>query len=108
MGRLLLVVVLLTACGPVVPRAATVTPSPTAASPQSSPSPPSRSPFLAIVGGPKNTSVSLVPSDGTAVATAPGDRAPFRMPATMSWTSASLTRAYYSNGGSEVRSVPPD
>ncbi|TMF41911.1 MAG: hypothetical protein E6I23_14590, partial [Chloroflexi bacterium] len=108
MGRLLLVVVLLTACGPVVPRAATVTPSPTAASPQSSPSPPSRSPFLAIVGGPKNTSVSLVASDGTVVATAPVDLAPFRMHAMMSWTSASRTRVYYLNGGSEVRFLAPD
>src|SRR5438445_6510962 len=108
MGRLLLVVVLLTACGPVVPRAATVTPSPTAASPQSSPSPPSRSPFLAVVGGPKNSSVSLVASDGTVVATAAVDLAPFRMHAMMSWTSASRTRVYYLNGGSEVRFLAPD
>src|SRR5438445_3187337 len=108
MGRLILVVVVLTACGSVVPRAATVTPSPTAASPQSAPSPPPRSPFLAIVGGPKNSSVSLVASDGTAVATAPVDLAPFRMHAMMSWTSASRTRLYYLNGGSEVRFLAPD
>src|SRR5712692_2445696 len=103
MGRLLLVVVLLTACSTVVPRAATVTPSPSpVATPQPSPTP-SRSDFLAIVGGPKNSSVSLMASDGTVVATAPVDLAPFRMHAMMSWTSASRARLYYLNGGSEVR-----
>jgi len=108
MGRLLLVVVLLTACGTVVPRAATVTPSPSpVGTPQPSPTP-SRSDFLAIVGGPKNSSVSLVASDGTAVATAPVDLAPFRMHAMMSWTSASRARLYYLNGGSEVRFLAPD
>src|SRR6266852_539164 len=108
MGRLLLVVVLLTACGTVVPRAATVTPSPSpVGTPQPSPTP-SRSDFLAIVGGPKNSSVSLVASDGTAVATAPVDLAPFRMHAMMSRTSASRARLYYLNGGSEVRFLAPD
>src|SRR5712692_2059057 len=117
MGRLLLVVVLLTACGAVVPRAAAVTPSPLAASPQPSPSPaataqpppiPLRSSFLAIVGGPKNSSVSLVASDGAVLATAAVDLAPFRMHTQMSWTSASRTRLYYLNGGSEVRFLAPD
>ncbi len=107
MGRLLLLVVLLTACGTVVPRAATVTPSPApAATPQPSPTP-SRSDFLAVVGGPKNSSVSLVASDGTVAATTNVDLAPFRMHVLMSWTSASRTRLYYLNGGSEVRFLAP-
>ena len=117
MGRLLLVVVLLTACGTVVPRAATVTPSPLAASPLPSPSPaataqpspiPIRSSFLAIVGGPKNSSVSLVASDGAVLATASVDLAPFRMHTQMSRTSASRTRLYYLNAGSDVRYLAPD
>jgi len=108
MGRLLLVVVLLTACGTVVPRAATVTPSPSpAATPQPSPTP-SRSDFLAVVGGPKNTSISLVASDGTVLATAAVDLAPFRMHTQMSWTSTSRTRLYYLNAGSDVRYLAPD
>src|SRR5712692_4223435 len=108
MGRLLLVVVLLTACGTVVPRAAAVTPSPSpAATPQPSPIP-LRSSFLAIVGGPKNSSVSLVASDGAVLATASVDLAPFRMHTQMSWTSASRTRLYYLNGGSDVRYLAPD
>jgi hypothetical protein len=108
MGRLLLVVVLLTACGTVVPRAATVTPSPSPAA-TTRPSPtPSRSDFLAIVGGPKNSSVSLVASEGTVVATTTVDLPAFRMHAVMSWTSASRTRLYYLNGGSEVRFLAPD
>src|SRR5713226_3673885 len=108
MGRLVLVLVLMTACSTVAPRASTVTPSPSPAATQQ-PSPmPSRSDFLAIVGGPKNSSVSLVASDGTAVATAPVDLAPFRMHAMMSWTSASRTRLYYLNAGSDVRYLAPD
>src|SRR6266478_6367175 len=108
MGRLLLLVVLLTACGTVVPRAATVTPSPApAATPQPSPTP-SRSDFLAVVGGPKNSSVSLVASDGTVAATTNVDLAPFRMHVMMSWTSASRARLYYLNGGSEVRFLAAD
>src|SRR5258708_14537468 len=107
MGRLLLLVVLLTACGTVVPRAATVTPSPApAATPQPSPTP-SRSDFLAVVGGPKNSSVRFVASDGTVAATTNVDLAPFRMHVLMSWTSASRTRLYYLNGGSEVRFLAP-
>lgn len=103
MGRLLVVAVLLTACSSVGPtRAAAVTPSPTAASPQPSPTP-TRSDYLAVVGGPKNTSVSLVASDGAVVATTPVDLAPFRIHQQMSWTSATLTRVYYLNAGSEVR-----
>jgi hypothetical protein len=110
MGRLILVVVLLTACGAVASRpAASATPSPphVAATPQASPTS-SRSEFLAIVGGPKNESVSLVASDGTIVATAAVDLAPFRMHALMSWTSASRARLYYLNAGSEVRFLAPD
>ena len=60
------------------------------------------------MGGPKNTSVSLVASDGVVVATASVDLAPFRMHALMSWTSASQTRLYYLNAGSEVRFLAPD
>ena len=107
MGRLILVVVLLTACGSVVPRAATVTPSPSPAATSQPPPTPSRSDFLAIVGGPKNTSVSLVASDGTVVATAPVDLPAFWMHTQMSWTSASRTRLYYLDG-SEVRFLAPD
>ena len=109
MGRLLLVVVvLLTACAAAAPpRTASVSPSPATATPQASPTP-SRSAFLAVVGGPKNSSVSLVASDGTVVATAAVDLAPFRMHALMSWTSASRTRLYYLNAGSEVRFLAPD
>ena len=108
MGRLLLVAVLFTACVTVMPRAATVTPSPSpAATPQPSPTP-SRSDFLAVVGGPKNTSVSLVASDGTVLATAAVDLAPFRMHTQMSWTSTSRTRLYYLNAGSEVHYLAPD
>jgi hypothetical protein len=106
MGRLLLAVLLLTACVTVVPRTATNTRSPAAATPEASPSP-SRSPFLAVVGGPKNSSVSLVASDGTVVATTNVDLAPFRMHVLMSWTSASRARLYYLNGGSEVRFLAP-
>src|SRR5712692_11084569 len=107
MGRLMLVVVLLTACSSALPRAATVTPSPSpAATPQPSPTP-SRSDFLAIVGGPKNSSVSLVASDGTVLATATVDLAPFRMHTQMSWTSASRRGLYYLDG-SEVRFLAPD
>ncbi len=108
MGRLVLVLVLMTACSTVAPRASTVTPSPSPAATQQ-PSPmPSRSDFLAIVGGPKNSSVSLVASDGTVLATATVDLAPFRMHTQMSWTSASRTRLYYLNAGSEVRFLAPD
>src|SRR5260370_19844612 len=103
MGRLLLLVCLLPACGTVVPRAATVTPSPAPAAPPQLWRTPSRSDFLAVVGGPKNSSVSLVASDGTVAATTNVDLAPFRMHVLMSWTSASRTRLYYLNGGSEVR-----
>lgn len=89
------------------PRTASVSPSPTATTSQASPTP-SRSAFLAVVGGPKNTSVSLVASDGTVAATAAVDLAPFRMHTMMSWTSASKTRLYYLNAGSEVRFLAPD
>ena len=68
---------------------------------------PSRSDFLAIVGGPKNSSVSLVASDGTVVATAAVDLPTFRMHAQMSWTSASRRGLYYLDG-SEVRFLAPD
>jgi hypothetical protein len=54
------------------------------------------------------TTISLIASDGTVVATAPVDLAQFRMHALMSWTSASRTRLYYLNGGSEVRFLAPD
>src|SRR6266852_3828287 len=108
MGRLLLVAVLFTACVTIVPRAATVTPSPSpAAIPQPSPIP-LRSSFLAIVGGPKNSSVSLVASDGAVLATASVDLAPFRMHTQMSRTSASRTRLYYLNAGSDVRYLALD
>src|SRR5260370_4142211 len=108
MGRLVLVLILRTPCSPVARRASTVTPSPSpAATPQPSPTP-SRSDFLAIVGGPKNSSVSLVASDGTVVATAAVDLPTFRMHALMSWTSATRTRLYYLNAGSEVRFLAPD
>ena len=104
MGRLALVLVFLTACSTALPPSATVTPSP-----QASRSPtPTRSDFLAIVGGPKNSSVSLVASDGTVIATTAVDLAPFRTYVLMSWTSASLTRLYYLNGGSEVRFLATD
>ena len=107
MGRLVLVLVLMTACSTVAPRASTVTPSPSPAATQQ-PSPmPSRSDFLAIVGGPKNSSVSLVASDGTVVATAAVDLPTFRMHAQMSWTSASRRGLYYLDG-SEVRFLAPD
>jgi len=108
MGRFLLVVLLLTACSVgAPPRAATVTPSPNAATPKHGPAP-SRSAFLAVVGGPKNSSVSLVASDGTVIATTAVDLAPFRMHVLMSWTSATRTRLYYLNAGSEVRYLAPD
>jgi hypothetical protein len=42
------------------------------------------------------------------VATTNVDLAPFRMHALMSWTSATRTRLYYLNGGSEVRFLAPD
>jgi hypothetical protein len=42
------------------------------------------------------------------MATAPVDLAPFRAHALMSWTSASRTRMYYLNAGSEVRFIAPD
>src|SRR5260370_26157210 len=107
MGRLVLVLVLMTACSPVAPRASTVTPSPSpAATPQPSPTP-SRSDFLAIVGGPKNSSVSLVASDGTVVAMAVVDLPTFWMHAQMSWTSASRRGLYYLDG-SDVRFLAPD
>ena len=103
MGRLLLVVLLVTACSNGLPQAVTVTPSP-----QASPAPtPVRSDFLAIVGGGKNSSVSLVASDGTVVATAPVQIPAFWMHTMMSWTSASRTRLYYLDG-SEVRFLAPD
>src|SRR5260370_17755566 len=108
MGRLLLVAVLLTA-GSTAParRAETVTPSPVAASPQPSPTP-TRSDYLAVVGGPKRSSVSLAASDGTVVATTSVDLGSIQLHAAMSWTSASRTRDYYLNAGSEVRYLAPD
>jgi len=60
------------------------------------------------VGGPKNSSVSLVGSDGTVVATSLVDPAPFRIHPQISWTSASRTRLYFLNAGSEVRFLAPD
>jgi hypothetical protein len=108
MGRFVLVLVFLTACSTTAaPRAATVTPSPTTATPQHSPAP-SRSAFLAVVGGPKNSSVSLVASDGTVVATASVQIPAYWVHTMMSWTSASRTRLYYLNAGSEVRYLAPD
>ncbi len=108
MRRLAFVVVLMTACSSVVPRAATVTPSQMAVSRHASLSPiPARSDFLAIVAGAKNTYVSLVASDGTLVAAVPVRQPTFRAHALMSWTSASRTRLYYLDGY-EVRFLAPD
>jgi hypothetical protein len=91
------------------PPTVNVSPSPTQAPPSPQPSAsPTRSSVLAIVGGPKGTSVSLVASDGSVVATALVDPAPFLPNAVMSWTSASRTRLYYLNAGSEVRYLAPD
>jgi hypothetical protein len=89
------------------PAVARVSPSAsqTAASPLPSPV---RSTVLAIVAGPKSTTVSLVASNGPVVATAKVDPAPFRAHALMSWTSASRTRLYYLNAGTEVRFIAPD
>jgi len=107
MGRLLLLVVMLTACGPIAPpHAAVVTRSPIVLSPRPSPSP-ARSDYLAVVGGPKDGSVSLVASDGTVVATARVDLPSVWMHTQMSWTSASRSRLYYLDG-SEVRFLTPD
>src|SRR4029077_7864820 len=108
MGRFALVLVLLTACGVATPpRATVVTPPAYTVSPQPTPTP-LRSDFLAIVGGPKNSSLSLVASDGTVVATTAVDLAPFRMHVLMSVTSSTRTRLYYLNAGSEVRYLAPD
>src|SRR6266852_5062497 len=108
MRRLAFVVVLMTACSSVVPRAATVTPSQMAVSRHASLSPiPARSDFLAIVAGAKNTYVSLVASDGTLVAAVPVRQPTFPAHALMSWTSASRTRLYYLDGY-EVRFLAPD
>jgi len=108
MGRFALVLVLLTACSTAAPpKAAVSTPSHVAASPRPLPTP-SRSQYLAVVGGPTLSSVSLVASDGAVVATTPVDPAPLRIHTLMSWTSASRTRVYYLNSGSEVRFLAPD
>lgn len=104
----MLAAALLTACSCALPQSATVTPSPspTVASPQHSP-PSTRSNFLAIVGGGKNSSISLVASDGTVVATAAVHIPAFWMHTQMSWTSASRNRLYYLDG-SDVRFLAPD
>ena len=108
MGRFALVLVLLTACSTAAaPRAAVSTPSHIAVSPRPSPTPP-RSQYLAVVGGPKLSSVSLVASDGTVVATTAVDLGSIQLNTAMSWTSASRTRLYYLNAGSEVRYLAPD
>ena len=69
---------------------------------------PNRSDVLAVIAGPKNSSLSLVGSDGVVIATTPVDLKPFQANALMSWTSPSQTREYYLNGGSEVRFLTAD
>jgi hypothetical protein len=75
-------------------------------SPQPLPSP-LTSAFLAIVAGPDNT-INLLGSDGSAIATATVAPKPFVAHIYMSWTSATLSRVYYLNAGSEVRYLSPD
>ncbi len=77
----------------------------TDSSPQTSPTAP-RSAVLAILG--RTGTINLVGSDGAVVATAQVAPRPFLAHIFMSWTSASLTRLYYLNGGSEVRYLSPD
>jgi hypothetical protein len=103
--------VVATACGAVQPA---VTTSPSAGTPSPSQSAtatpslaPVRSLVLAAVTGPGNA-VRLVGSDGAPIATATADPTPFRPNTAMSWTSTSLTRLYFLNGGSEVRFLEPN
>ncbi|MHB8687026.1 MAG: hypothetical protein ACYDB4_07500 [Candidatus Dormibacteraceae bacterium] len=62
----------------------------------------------AVVGGPGDNAISLVTSTGLVVASSPVTPAPFRAHALMSWTSASQTRLYFLDAGSEVRFLAPD
>lgn len=89
------------------PRIESPSPQPTA--------PPSN--VLAIVSGPASTpgggasfvtSISLVNSNGSTIATAHVPEPPFRPNAAMSWTSASRTRVYYLSGGFVVNYLGPD
>ena len=66
-----------------------------------------RGSVLAIVSGPGNM-VGLAGSDGVLVASATHVPAPFSAHQLMSWTSASRSRLYYLNKGSEVRFLQPD
>ncbi len=123
MRRLILALVLVTgcSCGGLVP-VGSVSPAPPAfspaahtASPSQGPVPatPSASPVtdistvLAVVSGP-GQALRLVASDGSVIASATVDPPLFRPHALMSWTSASLSRLYYLNGGSEVRYLEPN
>jgi hypothetical protein len=112
-----LVLLLVSACGAVPvgsnPVAnATPAPSPSAqqASPRPSPahSPPPPSAVLAIVAGPKRSTISLVDSNGVVLASAAVNTAPLVANPYMSWTSASLIRLYFLNAGTEVRFLAPD
>lgn len=112
MGRVFLALVLVIGCacsvtintGTASP-AATVTPSrnTATATPSARPAP---STVLAVLTGPANI-VRLASSDGTIVATTSYDRVAFRPHSYMSWTSATLTRLYYLNGGSDVHYLLP-
>jgi hypothetical protein len=117
MKRWVLVLLVVSACGAVPVGSNTVAnatpaPSPSAqqASPRPSPvySPPPPSAFFAIVAGPKRSTISLVDSNGVVLASAAVDPAPLVADPYMSWTSASLTRLYFLNAGTEVRFLAPD
>jgi hypothetical protein len=105
------VLFLASACGavPVANATPTASSSPIQASPHYSPvyaAP--RSAVLAIVGGPKRSTISLVDSNGAVLASARVDPAALVVHSFMSWTSASLTRLYFLNAGTEVRFLAPD
>jgi len=115
MRRSLVALALLAASGyggPVTITGTSTTTSPASAARAAetpSPQPPGKpSPgVLAITSGADGT-VSLIGAGGTTVARANSSPASFRPNAWAPWTSASLTRVYYLNSGSEVRYLAPD
>jgi hypothetical protein len=108
----LVLILLLTACSATVSvdpgvASSSKTASDSRTGPPSPPSTPTRSDVLAVVAGPNNT-LSLAGMNGAILATANVAPAPFRPNSVMSWTSSSLKRVYYLNGGYEVRFLGPD
>jgi hypothetical protein len=59
------------------------------------------------VAGPKNSSLSLIDSNGSISATIQVEPPPFQAHALMAWTSATRDALYYLNGGSEIRVIGP-